>query len=390
MADPLFRKAALDKLASPERLDILMQVTPPQQRIARWTIVALLVAGVGWGVFGSVADRIPGQGQLQAGGGTQQIVSAGDGLLTTLTLAENGSVAEGQLVATISSVGIEQNSNAAQARYDEAQRLAATTRSIESSQISDLEAQQRVVAGQVQDQKLALEKKQPFVDRGDLAPRELEPIRRQIEALESRSTDLGIQIAARRSTIASAESAVKQARIELDQTKNTSAEVSQLKSAISGRVTHVYRQAGDRVTKGEVLADVEVASKTSGLEVVAFVPASFGQRVAVGHAVQITVAGVRREEAGFLKGTVTFVSDALVSADRVAALTKEKTTEGASYELRIAPTPDPSTISGYAWSTGKGPPQTFTGAVPVTIAVEVGERTPIRQFVPWLRGLFGI
>ena len=166
--------------------------------------------------------------------------------------------------------------------------------------------------------------------------------------------------------------------------------MSQLKSAISGRVTHVYRQAGDRVTKGEVLADVEVASKTSGLEVVAFVPASFGQRVAVGHAVQITVAGVRREEAGFLKGTVTFVSDALVSADRVAALTKEKTTEGASYELRIAPTPDPGTISGYAWSTGKGPPQTFTGAVPVTIAVEVGERTPIRQFVPWLRGLFGI
>ena len=190
MADPLFRKAALDKLASPERLDILMQVTPPQQRIARWTIVVLLVAGVGWGMFGSVADRIPGQGQLQAGGGTQQIVSAGDGLLTTLTLAENGSVAEGQLVATISSVGIEQNSNAAQARYDEAQRLAATTRSIESSQISDLEAQQRVVAGQVQDQKLALDKKQPFVDRGDLAPRELEPIRRQIEALESRSTDL--------------------------------------------------------------------------------------------------------------------------------------------------------------------------------------------------------
>ena len=165
--------------------------------------------------------------------------------------------------------------------------------------------------------------------------------------------------------------------------------MSQLQSAISGRVTHVYRQAGDRVTKGEVLADVEVASKTSGLEVVAFVPPARPARRR-GPCGPITVAGVRREEAGFLKGTVTFVSDALVSADRVAALTKEKTTEGASYELRITPTPDPGTISGYAWSTGKGPPQTFTGAVPVTIAVEVGERTPIRQFVPWLRGLFGI
>ena len=27
--NPLFRKAALDKAASPERLDVLMQVTPP-------------------------------------------------------------------------------------------------------------------------------------------------------------------------------------------------------------------------------------------------------------------------------------------------------------------------------------------------------------------------
>jgi pyruvate/2-oxoglutarate dehydrogenase complex dihydrolipoamide acyltransferase (E2) component len=182
----------------------------------------------------------------------------------------------------------------------------------------------------------------------------------------------------------------KQARIELQQTKNTTAETQELKSPIAGRVTRVYRQVGDPISRGEVLADVEVRSPTDALEVVAFVPASFGQRVAAGHAVQITVAGVRREEAGFLKGTVAYVSEALVSADRVTSVTKETAKEGASYELRIAPTPDPATISGYAWSTGKGPLQTFSGAVPVDIAVEVGERRPISQFVPFFRSLFGI
>lgn len=390
MSDVLFRKAALDKLASPERLDVLMQVSRPRQAIAMWTFLGLALALVGWGFFGTVADRIPGQGQLQAGGGTQQIHAGGDGLLATLSIAENATVAEGQLVATISSIGLEQGNQAAQSRYDEAQRLAATTRSIESGQISDLEAQQRVVDGQLRDQAIALAAKEPLVKSGDLAPKVLEPMKQLIEALESRKTDLNIQIAARRSTIKAAESMAQQALIALRQTTNTTAEVAQLQSAISGRVTHVYKQRGDRVSKGEVLADVEVASSDGALEVVAFVPASFGQRVTRGHAVQITVAGIRREEAGFLKGTVTSVSDALVSADRVAALTKDTSNEGASYEVHIAPTPDPSTISGYAWSTGKGPLQTFSGAVPVTIAIDVGERTPIGQFLPFVRSLFGI
>ena len=73
----------------------------------------------------------------------------------------------------------------------------------------------------------------------------------------------------------------------------------------------------------------------------------------------------------------------------VAAITNEKKTEGASYELKIAPVVDASTISGYAWSTGKGPPQKFSGAVPVEIAVEVGERTPMRQFLAFVMGMFG-
>jgi HlyD family secretion protein len=202
-------------------------------------------------------------------------------------------------------------------------------------------------------------------------------------------TDLNIQIAARRSAITSAESMLKHAQIELQQATNTVESITQVKSAIAGRVTHVYKQQGDHVSKGDVLADVEVAASGQNLEIVAFVPASYGQRVAAGHAVQITVAGIRLEESGFLKGVVTSVSEALVSADRVAAVTKEGKGEGASYEMRIAPTPDASTVSGYAWSTGKGPPQKFTGAVPVTIAVEVGERTPISQFVPFLRRMFG-
>ena len=92
--------------------------------VGPWTATALLAAVVLWGVFGSIPERIPGQGQLQGGGGTQQIPSPGEGLLTTITVVENGKVTEGQLIATISGVGLQQSTQAAEARYQEAERQA--------------------------------------------------------------------------------------------------------------------------------------------------------------------------------------------------------------------------------------------------------------------------
>jgi HlyD family secretion protein len=385
----LFRKAALDKLASPERLDVLMHVAAPRDSIAKWTAAALFAAVVLWGIFGSIPERIPGQGQLQGGGGTQQIQSPGEGLLTTITVADNSNVKEGQLIATISGVGLQQSTQAAESRYQEAERQAMVTRTTTAGQIADLESKRVTFENQLRDRQAEFARKEPLVKSGDLPGKDLESIRSQMDFIKSAIADLDVQIATHRTSITNADSMVRQAFIDLQQAKNTVANVTQVTSATTGRVTRVYRQQGDRVSKGDVLADVEITSKDQAMEIVAFVPASYGQRVKSGDLVQVTVAGIRREDSGFLRGVVTFVSPALVPADRVAAVTKETKQEGASYELKIAPVLDPTTISGYAWSTGKGPPQQFSGAVPVTIDVEVGSRTPMRQFLGFVMGLFG-
>ena len=64
----LFRKAALDKLASPERLDVLVRVTSPTGWLALLTLGAVIVGVVIWGIVGSIPDRIDGQGILLRGG----------------------------------------------------------------------------------------------------------------------------------------------------------------------------------------------------------------------------------------------------------------------------------------------------------------------------------
>jgi len=62
--DPIFRKAALEKAASPEQLDQLMQVTTPKGWLALLGLAGLLLAALLWSLFASVQLTAPGRGML--------------------------------------------------------------------------------------------------------------------------------------------------------------------------------------------------------------------------------------------------------------------------------------------------------------------------------------
>src|SRR4051812_39935216 len=99
--DRLFRKAALEKLASPERLDVLMEVTSPLGWLALLTM-AVLIGSIGaWSIFGSVSEVVNGQGILLGGDGVREITSSGEGAIENLALTLNESVKEGQVVGTV-------------------------------------------------------------------------------------------------------------------------------------------------------------------------------------------------------------------------------------------------------------------------------------------------
>ena len=56
----LFRKAAIDKVSSPEQLDMLMKVTSPVGWLALTTIGVLLSVVVLWSFYGSIPDLVSG------------------------------------------------------------------------------------------------------------------------------------------------------------------------------------------------------------------------------------------------------------------------------------------------------------------------------------------
>src|SRR5687767_1511235 len=101
MSQPMFRKAALEQLASPDQLDQLLRVTTPRGWIGLGAISALLIAAIIWGVAGRIAATVTGQGILLQGGRVYGVVSPIAGEVTALFVKVGDIVREGQDVAII-------------------------------------------------------------------------------------------------------------------------------------------------------------------------------------------------------------------------------------------------------------------------------------------------
>ncbi len=60
----IFRKAALDRLSSPDQLDALLSVTSPRSWLALLTALGLLALGVVWACIGTITTGVEGQGMI--------------------------------------------------------------------------------------------------------------------------------------------------------------------------------------------------------------------------------------------------------------------------------------------------------------------------------------
>ena len=65
----IFSRAALEKLHSPEKLDLLLPVTSPMGWMGLGAIILLLISVSLWAVFGSFTDRVNGMGLIMDSGG---------------------------------------------------------------------------------------------------------------------------------------------------------------------------------------------------------------------------------------------------------------------------------------------------------------------------------
>ncbi len=198
----------------------------------------------------------------------------------------------------------------------------------------------------------------------------------------------------------------------------------QIVSQTSGLVTDVRVESGDRVKKGQVIARVrqdrdaeaDVVSLFDGrvdsvvvekgmlltrgqhvavvkegdapLEAFVFVPGEQGKQLKKGMKVQVLPSTVKAEEFGSMQGEVTSVSKFPVTEDEMFLLLENQTlvdtlrTGDAQLRVDVKLLREPSTPSGFEWSSSQGPPFGITRGTLCTATFVLGEERPVNLVFP--------
>jgi len=406
--NPLFRKAALDKLASPERLDVLMQVTSPMGWMALTTVAGILIGVIVWSILGSIPERIDGQGVLLRGGANKEIRSTGSGTLASLDLKEGQMITVGQQLGTISAAGNNEEVNVARTKVQqlEQQRLssnsdAGQTEAAAEGQIARLRGDLELKRLDLQRAQAEVARLEPLAAAGAITAQRMDGARSQVSAAQSQITSLNGQISAEQNRARSArsggaglETQINIAKAELQRVLARVGSQESLTSSVAGRVIEVRKNVGDTVAENDVVATLEDA--TANVQVIAFVNADVGRRILAGMPAEVSPTDVKREEYGFMLANVSergefAASDAyIMSRMRNEAVTKKLTGQGTVIEVRAALKTKASTPSGFEWSTSGGPPTKIGGGTLVSVNIVVARKAPITMVMPFLRKTFGV
>jgi HlyD family secretion protein len=412
----IFRKVALERLSSPEQLDQLMQVTSPQGWLALGALGAILVVSLGWGIWGSVPTQASGAGILLRQGGVSDVVTNAAGQMDEVLVKSGDLVAKGQPVARIRQDVIVRQIRDNRAKLDALRaELAETARSAEEQKrlrardtaqqkanlrraIETLEKDQALLAERMEAERKLLEDglitKQTFITtqqslnqkRDDLANQRLQLDGLDLKRLED-DQQLDQQITSRQAAIRDLELESRELNAKL--TENVV-----VTSPYGGRVLEILAARGDVVSPGSPVLSVEVVSED--LVAVLFVPAASGKQVQRGMAALVSPSTVKREEYGSILGRVSRVAEFPSTARGMTrllgneALVTKLMAEGPPIQVDVALVRDPSTPTGYRWSSSRGPAVKISSGTLTQGDVVVKEDRPIRLVIPTLREKLGI
>lgn len=383
MSREIFRKAALERMASPERLDHPLRLVRGSGWLVLACFTALFAAGVAWAAMTQAPIKVRGQGILIDEAGLVELVSEQGGLLQSIAIAPGDLVEAGQVLATVSRTDLRRDLAGARAlladqrlRYDQLQaaqqdrmtreRAAdAGRRAALNTTLETLSARLPVL------QELATEMA-PLAERGVIPRSRLLDTQVAASDLEERISNLvaqlqDIELAAREremqrdfelleDRLAIEEQARLVARLEA-----RLAEEEVILSTHAGRVVELQVNAGDVLPAGGALATLTQTGEDRQLVALLFVPPEDGKRILPGMAAEIAPTTVEREVFGHIEAEVVSVAELPATPEGMGRLlqndqlVQQLSMQGAPIEVRVRLATDPATATGYAWSASVGP-----------------------------------
>ncbi|WP_431858159.1 NHLP bacteriocin system secretion protein [Azospirillum sp.] len=412
----LFRKSALDRLSSPERLDTVFVAAPPRTWIVFAAVALLVAAAVVWSVVGRIPTRIAGDGIVMSA--RSEVFSAAAkaaGSLLEFRVQPGERVAAGQTLAVISQSLAARRRDAEEATLRQMKArhsgLLAEEHEQRTRRVTILDAQKAALADQLRrqrerlgivrmqaaDQRQLLER--GFTTRARVleSEREVNDLIERLDALEQKTLSLDAeemrQQADWRLKILDHENDTRRQEERLRTLEVELRESSMVEAPVPGIVTELAASLGDVVAAGAPV--IRIVQEADDLDALVFLPPLKAKQVRPGMNVQVEPGIAKKEEYGAVLGRVQTVSDLPASREALAAMLHNEDLvrlfmrDGPPIIVRAELEMTTGTTSGLRWSGGGGPPFRIEPGTLARLTVSVREQAPITLVLPFLRSLVG-
>lgn len=414
MSKQIFRKVALERLSSPEQLDQLMQVTTPKGWIALLALIVLLSCAVFWGIFGSIPNKVAGQGILVKTGGVFEVDSPSLGIVKGVYFKPGDLVKRGQVVARLEQrellnqlVDTKKVLNEQEVEYNRVAKYG--TKKIQMERESILQQKGNYTKSissfkkQIKWRKKNVIIEEELLQEGLITKQQLLSTKIELDKATQEKDRLLNQLSQLNIRIIQIEEDKTHEALSIKQQINSTErklalqsdnlkESSKIVSPYTGNVLEVGVEEGMITHQGTPILLLELTGKQiKNLEAVIYFPAQVGKKIHQGMAVQIAPSTIKQEEYGFLIGIVTSVAEypataqAMMRTLKNESLVKALSMGNAPIQVNVDLIPAPYTHSGYKWSSSKGPLISInTGTICSATAI-VSEQRPISLVIPILK-----
>ncbi len=419
MAAGFFRKSALEKLSTPEKLDQLIKVTSPKAWITLSVVFAALATGIGWAVFGRVSTKLNVTGVV-LGGEVHEVVATSQGQLVKLQVRIGDKVEKGTVIAMVQQPDLYQQIEHAKAVLSEKKLDLVKLVSYGSKGTlleGELMSQNRVsIQGEVEAEKKKLsfltnqlESEVNLLDKGLIVKAQVANTKQQIDASKNTIERLKVQMAEVSNRQHDAGYGMQQ-KITLQKQQIAEAErnlqflterydtQSNIKSPYSGEVVEVLTDAGVMVGPGTPLFKLKNQhdEQLANLRGVLYIPSQDGKKIKRDMEAFVVPSTVQPQEYGFIKGKVTYVSDfpitqqGMMTSVKNDQLAKGLLALGPLFEVHIAFEKDSKSYSGFKWTSAKGPDVSIKEGTSCMGQITVKQENPITIVVPAFKKFFNL
>lgn len=418
MSAGFFRKSALEKLSTPEKLDQLIKVTNRKAWIALLTIALAIGTAVVWSIFGKVKTKIDVVGIIQ-GGEVHEVVATSQGQLVELNVKIGSKVKKGDIIATLHQPELSQQIEDAKAiltdRNFEMGKIVSYGGQGSQLQNEFISQTRKSILGEIDSERKKLdflynqlESENTLLGKGLIIKSQVANTKQQIEASKNTierlkgqmaetssqqnnvNFDLQQKLTLQNQRIAEAKRNLEFLTERFDAQKN-------IRSPYDGEVVEVLTDRGVVVGTGTPLFKLKnQKEETKKITSVLYIPSKDGKKIKKGMEALVAPSTVQPQEFGFIKGKVTYISDfpitqqGMLNSVKNDQLAKGLLAMGPLFEVHVDFEKDPESFSGFRWTSAKGPDVKIKEGTSCMGKITIYEERPVTIVVPAFKNFFDL